>query len=77
MPTESLSDQWQGAATKDPSLLEKIAKLTFLRDKARIEESVAHVKQLFSAKIYGHLLRTGEGTQSLCVYSVCVFLRLL
>jgi hypothetical protein len=22
-----------------------------------------------SAKIYGHLLRTGEGTQSLCVYS--------
>jgi hypothetical protein len=55
----------------------QIAKLTFLRDKARIEESVAHVKQLFSAKIYGHLLRTGEGTQSLCVYSVCVFLRLL
>ncbi len=25
VPTESLSDQWQGAATKDPSLLEKVA----------------------------------------------------
>ena len=51
-------EQWQGAATKDPSLLEKIAKLTFLRDQARIEQAVAEVKQLFSAKIYGQLLRT-------------------
>ena len=50
--------QWQGAATKDPSLLEKIAKLTFLRDQARIEQAVADVKELFSAKIYGRLLRT-------------------
>lgn len=54
----SLCGQWQGAATKDPSLLEKIAKLTFLRDQARIEQAVADVKQLFSAKIYGQLLRT-------------------
>jgi hypothetical protein len=24
VPAESLSEQWQGAATKDPSLLEKV-----------------------------------------------------
>ncbi len=50
MPAESLSEQWQGAATKDPSLLEKVSALENIL-KTIFEKNIKKIHGLSSGKV--------------------------